>query len=373
MKILLALLLALPCSLFAQELTYTVDGKIAGTRAPKKAYLFYALKGKRVLDSAVIKNGSFNFKGAISNPLIAKIIIDHDGKGLQSNKMDEISFYLADGNVQLITKDSIKKAEIKGSKINDDYIKYQKLLVDSENILSGLNAKWASATDEQRKDPAFADGLKKIGDPAQAEKVRLQKQFITENPDSYISLVSLKEVAGGAIDLNTIEPLFNNLSTVVRNTKAGVDFAKRLSIAHTVAIGSNAPEFAQTDSSGNTIKLSDFRGKYVLIDFWASWCGPCRAENPNVVKVYQKYKDKNFTILGVSLDQKRDAWLKAIKDDKLTWAHVSDLKFWENEVAKLYDIRSIPTNLLLDKNGKIIAKNLRGEQLAEALAQYIEN
>ncbi|MOA09274.1 Thiol-disulfide oxidoreductase ResA [compost metagenome] len=186
-------------------------------------------------------------------------------------------------------------------------------------------------------------------------------------------MIALREVAGSIIDIDIAEPLFNNLSAVNKNTKTGIDFAKRLSTARATAVGAIAPEFTQIDSLGNSIKLSDFKGKYVLIDFWASWCGPCRAENPNVVKVYEKFKDKNFTILGISLDQKKGAWLKAINDDKLVWTQVSDLKSWENEVAKLYDIRSIPANLLLDKNGKIIAKNLRGEKLAEVLTQYIKN
>ncbi|MNS30975.1 Thiol-disulfide oxidoreductase ResA [compost metagenome] len=372
MRILLTLLLALPYSLFAQEVTYTINGKIENIKAPAKAYLSYTLKGKRVIDSTIIKSNTFAFTGKITTPLLAKILIDHNGQGLQT-KMDEKSLYLAEGNMQLIAKDSVKNAVLKGSKINEDYSKYQKLLADPEKIISRLNDKWMKATDEQRKDQTFADGLKKIYDPASEEKVKLQKQFIQENPDSYISLIALREVAGSIIDIDIAEPLFNNLSAVNKNTKAGIDFAKRLSTARATAVGAIAPEFTQTDSLGNSIKLSDFKGKYVLIDFWASWCGPCRAENPNVVKVYEKFKDKNFTILGISLDQKKGAWLKAINDDKLVWTQVSDLKSWENEVAKLYDIRSIPANLLLDKNGKIIAKNLRGEKLAEVLTQYIEN
>jgi thiol-disulfide isomerase/thioredoxin len=132
-------------------------------------------------------------------------------------------------------------------------------------------------------------------------------------------------------------------------------------------------EFTQNDTLGNPVSLSSFKGKYVLVDFWASWCGPCRAENPNVVKTYQKFQNKNFTILSVSLDRpgQKERWLKAIHDDGLTWTHVSDLKFWDNAVAKQYGIRAIPQNLLLDPSGKIIAKNLRGEELAEKLGAVL--
>ncbi len=138
-----------------------------------------------------------------------------------------------------------------------------------------------------------------------------------------------------------------------------------------MALGATAPEFAEADTAGKVISLSSFRGKYVLIDFWASWCGPCRRENPNVVKAYNTYKGKNFTILGVSLDRPnaKDKWLAAIHKDGLTWNHVSDLKFWDSKAAGLYAVRGIPQNFLLDPNGKIIGKNLRGEDLQNKLAE----
>jgi peroxiredoxin len=137
-------------------------------------------------------------------------------------------------------------------------------------------------------------------------------------------------------------------------------------------VGSTAPDFTLNDVNGNPVALSSFRGKYVLVDFWASWCGPCRAENPNVVKAYNAYKDKNFTILGVSLDEKRDSWIKAIKDDNLNWPQVSDLKYWNSSVVSLYRFDGIPYNVLIDPAGKIIASNLRGEQLMESLELYVK-
>jgi peroxiredoxin len=137
------------------------------------------------------------------------------------------------------------------------------------------------------------------------------------------------------------------------------------------ALGSQAIEFSQADPEGKQVSLSSFKGKYVLVDFWASWCRPCRQENPNVVKAYNKFKDKNFTVLGVSLDKDRQPWMKAIRDDKLAWTHVSDLKFWNNEAAAKYKIQSIPQNFLIDPTGKIIAKNLRGPDLESRLCELL--
>lgn len=144
-----------------------------------------------------------------------------------------------------------------------------------------------------------------------------------------------------------------------------VDTMKKL------AIGQPAPEISLPDPEGNVVPLSSMKGQYVLVDFWAKWCGPCRQENPNVVAAYQKYKDKGFTVYGVSLDRSREDWLQAIKQDRLTWTHVSDLKYWQSEAAKTYNITGIPFSLLLDPNGVIIAKNLRGPALHEKLEEVL--
>ncbi len=203
------------------------------------------------------------------------------------------------------------------------------------------------------------------------EKKKAEVVFIQKHPDYFMSLVALNDVIGPLpVDVPSLKKLYGKLDKSVQQTATGIKTKTALDKFDAVSIGRMAPAFSSTDTAGKTISLSDYRGKYVLLDFWASWCGPCREENPTVVKAWKKFKDKNFDVLSVSLDQpgKHDAWVKAIHDDHLDWQHVSDLKYWNNEVAQLYAVRSIPQNFLIDPQGKIIAANLRGEALNKKLA-----
>jgi peroxiredoxin len=195
------------------------------------------------------------------------------------------------------------------------------------------------------------------------------KKYLEEHPSSPIAMFVFMQFAGYDINADVVEPVFLALADKWRNGPAGKEMAERIEVAKKTGIGKMAMDFTQNDTLGNPVSLSSFKGKYVLIDFWASWCGPCRQENPNVVKAFNNYKEKGFTVLGVSLDQPnaKDKWMKAIHDDNLTWTQVSDLKFWKNEVAVQYGIQAIPQNFLIDPQGKIIGKNLRGEALNKKL------
>jgi len=217
----------------------------------------------------------------------------------------------------------------------------------------------------------YSDSLTRRWNQELSEIARQIPLYINQYPGSAVS----------AFLLNTVWPLYNDVklldswsALLTEKGKNNVFFSEldqQLAGERLLGYGALAPEFVQSDPQGKPVSLKDFRGKYVLVDFWASWCGPCRVENPNVVRAYQRFKAKNFTVLGVSLDKDKNKWLQAIADDKLNWPHVSDLKFWQNEVAKLYQVSSIPQNYLLDPEGKIIGKNLRGAALDEFLEKTL--
>jgi len=369
--ILLALF-AVPAAVLAQDSNFIVKAKVGSDITPAKAYLIYRAAGKVFTDSAMVDNGVFQFKGTVAEPIKAQLILDHKGIGLSrlGQDADVVLLYLEKGNINITGQDSVKNALISGSKINDENKSYNVLVAAPEKAMTMLNSQYQAASESQRNDQAFMDGLQVRYDKAKEEKRLLQYQYIKQNPDAYRSLLTLIELGEPDMDVATIEPLFNGLSVAIRTSPTGLEFTKSISAARAVAIGVIAPLFTQNDANDQPVSLTSFRGKYVLLDFWASWCGPCRGENPNIVKAYDQYKNKNFTVLSVSLDRpgKKDDWLAAIKADGLEWTQVSDLKFWDNEVAKQYGIRAIPQNFLIDPNGKIIDRNLRGDELNKKLA-----
>ena len=368
MKIIaLAGFLAISCISYSQtgKDGFTITGKVPGVTTGKIYLTEFVIKGKR--DSTVIQNGSFHFTGKADEP--TPYILS-----LESNFVNKplLMFFAENGSIKIdVNADDIRKSKVKGSVSQKEYAAYQnktQSFNDQINKLADLRKKMA------KDDKTGLDSIASAWDAIAAKKKIAEMEFIKANPKSVVSAWVITRSFIFQPDPGSLESLYNGLSPVVQATSYAGKIKERLDMEKLFAVGKPALDFSQADTLGKMVALKDFRGKYVLLDFWASWCGPCRAENPNVVKAFHTYKDKGFTVLSVSLDQpgKHQAWMDAIHKDNLTWAHVSDLKFWDNEVAKLYGINSVPSNFLIDPAGTIIAKNLAGEELLEKLNEVLK-
>jgi peroxiredoxin len=368
-KILLSAIAFLPAILFAQGTKYTVQGNVGVINKPAKIYLQYRKDGQSVTDSVTLKDGKFMFKGDAGNiPASARLWFNPTASGLNSAK-DSRPLYLEPGMITLTTDDLLVHAKLDGPKANQENELYLAAVKVIDDGYDALDAREKAAGEAARSEAHIKQF--KLEERALSDKWKaINKQFIKDHPDSYISLAALPGYAYSA-DYVDIAPLYGALTPEIKDSPDGKKFGALMPKIKAVALGATAPEFAEADTAGKMVSLSSFRGKYVLLDFWASWCGPCREENPNVVKAYARYKDKNFTIVGISSDRpgaKKD-WLNAIHKDGLTWTQLSDLQYTKNKVANLYAVKGIPQNFLIDPNGKIIAKNLRGDDLNDKLAE----
>jgi len=394
---LIATIILLPVIAVAQiksARTFTLRIKMNKADKNTRVYLAYQVDGKKIIDSATQRNGFYTFSGFVDQPLNATLVADNEGLGVQAlikrtkqgGNIDLMPCYIHPGVINIKTDKFIANAIFSGSDINADNERLKAMLKpirDRQIIISNRLKQGNYIVDFKQHPPLkkalpVTDSLKinqmirQLDSLKEAEKPVLKK-FICANPHSYIALIALERYAGSFPDLRVIEPMYNNLSAAVRNTIAGKEYREFLFADKNLVVGSRAPDFVQHDTMNRPISLSSFKGRYVLLDFWASWCGPCRAASPELVQIFNQFRGKNFTILGISLDAAdgRQAWLNAIKNDGMTWAQVSDLKHWDNQVAKLYGIRVIPQNFLINPEGIIIAKGLDSQQLRKKLEEVL--
>jgi peroxiredoxin len=369
-KLISAAIVLLPLMVFGQDGKYTIQGKVGNMNAPAKMYLQYSIKDKVTTDSVTLKDGAFQFTGTVGAvPVNAYLVLNEKGNG--ANYRDYKAIYLEKGTININGTKKLTDAKVDGPKTNQENVKYEALNKPVNDEQDALDAKIKAETADEKNSDSFQREITRLQKAIDAKSNAVNANFVKENPGSYISLTALEMYSAYGADYADIAPLYEILSPEIKQSEAGKEFGERLPKLKAVALGQMAPVFAEADTSGKVISLESFRGKYVLIDFWASWCGPCRRENPNVVKAYNLYKGKNFTILGVSLDRPtgKQKWLDAIHKDHLTWTQVSDLQFWKGKVPALYGVRGIPANFLIDPNGKIIAKNLHGFDLEDKLAE----
>lgn len=375
-KIFILLTMLAPVAALAQG--FTITGKIGNLNKPAKIYLDYNDNNTGGTDSAYLVNGTFTFKGDNPGYAAARITLDHTGEGKQASIFkggDNIYIYFTSENMVISSKDSLINAKVTGSKVYDEQAAYNKTIGGSIMEIDRIaNGRYNSGTEEQKKDTVFTKSIDRWFRWKIADRTQKQLQFAKDNPHSFFAVVALTESAGSKLNVAQVEPLFNAIDEKWRVTGLGKQFAKRIQAAKTIGVGDAAPMITLNDAQGNPVSLADLKGKVVLIDFWASWCEPCRAEGPNLKEQYKLYKDKGFEILSVSLDTEKKNWLKAISDDGLTWLQVSDLKGYRSETVQSYGIGGVPSFFLIDRSGKIIANSdLQGEGLNKKLAAIFNN
>jgi peroxiredoxin len=347
--------------------TVTITGKIESLVKGDKVYLQQAIGGD-FSDSLVATGKIFSFTTPIEKGGLYSI------RSVGATR-SSVMLYLQPGKVMLKGK-TLTDARFSGSTYIREFDRFSQTMKKHSLLkkYAALSEQYNTAS--RNKDTVLRNKLlpelRSLSPVVDSVRTAIATKWLEAHPQSDINAYIAYMYFRYKKNHDELKTMLNGFSAAARNSAIAEKMYHSIEIATITAVGNMAPDFTQNDPNGKPVSLKDFRGKYVLVDFWASWCGPCRAENPNVVAAYKKFESKNFTVLGVSLDNNKAKWLEAIEKDGLEWTHVSDLKYWNNAVAKQYDINAIPANLLIDPSGKIVAKNLRGETLHKKLDELLQ-
>ena len=340
----------------------SISGKVENAGAIKKVLLY---ETDQLVDSAFLnENNEFKFRRVTEEPDFYTLLVGEKNFLLVGKNGDELDF-------KTDYADSTNSYEIKGSEESEKIREFNQIGNSFSKIYKKIQDDYSRMTEAN---PAAKDSIYNVLMPqfqsTMDEYSKTSLKFAQENKSNLAGFFAASSLDQSQYEAELIT-YAEEIKSVFPKNKAVQSFVTKMAALKPVSVGQMAPEFELNNTEGKLVKLSDFKGKYVLLDFWASWCAPCREENPNIVKQYETFKDKGFTVLGVSLDEEKSDWLKAIKGDRLNWSHVSELKRWDGKVTIQYKVEGIPASFLLDPTGKIIAKNLRGVELQKFLQKVL--
>jgi thiol-disulfide isomerase/thioredoxin len=341
---------------------FKLTGNISG-QAEGKVYLSKVQDNELVkIDSAQLQEGAFEFTGTVESPQRYFIQLE--------DKKEAIQFFIENAAIEINADiEKLSEAKVVGSVEQDVYAAYKELQKPFVEKNDAMYKEYMAA--RQVQDQAKMDSIRTAAGEMEKEKKTVTDEFLKNNATSIVAGFIQYRMAGG-MELAEMEEMYNTMAENVKASVYGVMIKERIDLLNSVAVGKTAPDFTLDTPEETPLSLSSLKGKIVVIDFWASWCGPCRRENPHMVELYKEVNEKGVEFLGVSLDENKDKWLKAIEDDGLIWKHVSDLKGWNSEAGKMYGIRGIPATVLLDQNGVIVAKNLRSAELKVEIEKLLQ-
>ncbi|AYL96809.1 TlpA disulfide reductase family protein [Mucilaginibacter celer] len=375
MKKLLSIILStVALNVAAQTPHFNINGQV-GNLNGKKVYLSFMTDGKGHEDSTTLANGAFHFTGQMNPYSSVRLAIDHKGAGreIATHGGDVIYFNFSNETLNIASKDSLANAQFSGSKTYDEYSAYVKAVGPMPWDIDRISNAEIAAAPELAQDTSFLNAVARRHYKMIADLGTKNLEFAKTHPDSFFAPVALFGTAANDKTAALAEQIYKTFSPAIQATDNGKTIKELIDAHYRLKIGGVAPTFTQVNPAGKAVSLADYKGKIVLVDFWASWCSPCRQEIPNLLSQYKMYKDKGFEILSVSLDSSREKWLKAVQQEGMGWPQVSDLKGNNNSAARLYGVTGIPATFLVDRDGKLISTTLRGEELNKKLAEVFKN